>query len=116
MSRKRITAKERLHIFVENDGICHMCGGSIDAVREAWEVSHPTPLELGGADNNTNRKPAHKKCHAVQTRTIDVPRIAKARRREAIHLGAKTPTARPVFGSKASGWRKPFNGPAERRT
>ena len=53
-------------------------------------------------------------CHKPKT-AVDVGVIAKNRRREAKHLGIKH-TSRPMNGSRASGWRKPFNGPAERRT
>jgi hypothetical protein len=45
----------------------------------------------------------------------DVANIARAKRRGAKHDGYARRTSRPIPGSKASGWRKPFNGPPERR-
>lgn len=45
----------------------------------------------------------------------DVGMIAKAKRQERGHLMGRR-TSNPIPGSKASGWRKPFNRPAERRT
>lgn len=115
-ARRSISTKERLRLFALHGGLCHLCYGRIDATREAWEVSHDIPLELGGADDDANRKLAHAKCHRVQTSTIDIPRIAKAKRREARHLGAKAKSSRPMPGSKASGIRKRMDGTVERRT
>lgn len=115
-TRRSISTKERLRLFALHGGLCHLCCGRINAKREAWEVSHDIPLELGGADDDENRKLAHAKCHRVQTSTVDIPRIAKAKRREARNLGAKAKSSRPMPGSKASGWKKPFRGQPERRT
>lgn len=47
---------------------------------------------------------------------VDVAAGAKAKRMKARHLGIRKATGRPLPGTKASGWRKPFNGPPERRT
>ena len=115
MSRKSISTRERLRLFTLHNGICHLCGGKINGAREAWEVSHDIPLELCGADDDENRKPAHAKCHKVQTATIDVPRIAKAKRREAKHIGAKAPSRNPMPGNKASKWKRKISGEVVRR-
>jgi 5-methylcytosine-specific restriction protein A len=69
---------------------------------------------MGGHDEDTNRFPAHKKCHRQQTSEIDIPMIAKAKRREARHLGARV-TRNPIPGSKASGWKRKMNGEVVRR-
>jgi 5-methylcytosine-specific restriction protein A len=88
-ARKTISGKERLRLFVLHGGTCHFCKGKINAEREAWEVSHEIPLELGGADDDANRLPAHKKCHRDHTSAVDAPNIAKAKRRELKNLGIK---------------------------
>lgn len=88
-ARKPISAKERLRLFALHGGTCHLCSGKIDATREAWEVSHDIPLELGGADDDANRLLAHAKCHRRHTSTVDIPNIAKAKRREQKNLGAR---------------------------
>lgn len=88
-ARRSISAKERLRLFALHGGVCHICTGKIDATREAWEVSHDIPLELGGDDDEANRKLAHKKCHRALTAGTDIPNIAKAKRREIKNLGAK---------------------------
>ncbi len=88
--RKTISARERAKIFECHNGICHLCGGRITA-GQAWDVSHPIPLEAGGKDDDTNRFPAHRKCHAVQTATVDAPLIAKTRQQYWRHIGATQP-------------------------
>lgn len=89
MARKHLTGKERLRLFMLHGGRCHFCGGKINGKTEAWDVSHEIPLELGGADDDVNRKPAHRKCHRAHTAAVDAPDIAKARRREIKNMGAK---------------------------
>ena len=86
-ARRSLTTAARVRIFQHNDGICHMCGGRI-GVGDAWDVSHEIPLELGGADDDTNMRPAHRACHRAHTAAVDIPDIARAKRREAKHLGA----------------------------
>lgn len=88
--RKRLSTKDRVFIFELAKGVCMFCNGKIQ-VGEAWEVSHAVPLEMGGADEIQNMFPAHKKCHRRQTSEVDIPMIAKAKRRQARHLGIKKP-------------------------
>ena len=90
MKRHKLTKAERVAVFKDNGGICHICNGAI-TVGQKWEVSHPIPLEIGGADDKTNWRPAHDNCHRVETREKDIPSIAKAKRREAKHIGAVKP-------------------------
>jgi len=88
--RRNISTTERVKIFKASNGVCHMCNQPIKS-GELWEVSHEIPLELGGEDKGDNLKPAHKTCHRVQTSTVDIPAIAKAKRREAKNIGAVAP-------------------------
>jgi 5-methylcytosine-specific restriction protein A len=73
-------------------------------------VSHEIPLELGGEDDDTNAKPAHRKCHAERTAKIDIPAIAKAKRNEARHRGFKAPSRTPLPCGRGSPWRKKITG------
>lgn len=91
MTRRRVSTTDRLALFKREGGICHLCKGLIKA-GEAWDLSHEIPLALGGEDDDTNWRVAHRKCHREHTATVDVPDIAQAVRREAIHLGAKAPS------------------------
>ena len=88
MARRSLSTAKRLAVFLAHGGVCEFCMGKI-TVGQLWEISHSVPLELGGADDETNMRPAHKKCHRTHTATVDIPDIAKAKRREAKHLGAK---------------------------
>ena len=106
-SRKTISALRRLKIFESADGRCYICEQKIK-VGEAWEADHVIPFALGGADDESNMRPAHKVCHAPKT-VADVRRIAKAKRMAAKHHGIK----------KQSKWqtkfRRKFDGTVELR-
>ena len=73
--RRKMTKAKRVAVFLSANGICHICKTQIRD-GEKWEVSHPDPLNLGGADDETNMRPAHKRCHVTQTKT-DKADIAK---------------------------------------
>lgn len=107
--RQRLSTRDRVALFEEHKGRCHICGEKIHTT-QAWEVSHPIPLAAGGADEPGNRAPAHKKCHAKQTREIDQPLIAKVKRVHARHIGAVAPPARPFPGGKRDRWKKRMDG------
>lgn len=115
MIRRSLSTRERARLFNLHGGICHLCGLKIDGAREAWDISHDIPLALGGADDDENRKPAHRKCHRAHTAKVDAPRIAKARRQHARSTGAKAPSQNVIAGSKRSGWKKTFNNGWVRR-
>lgn len=95
MTRKRLSTRDRVQCFEDGNGSCHICGLPIQA-GEKWEVSHPQPLALGGEDVRANRRPAHFRCHRAWTAAEDQPRIAKAKRQHAKHIGAKAPAPRPL--------------------
>ena len=95
--RRRLSKSERFDVFVAHKGVCRLCKRSIQ-VGEAWDVEHLIPLEMGGVDDSSNFGIAHRKCHRVHTSEVDVPDIAQAKRREAAHVGAKTPSG--AFGRK----------------
>jgi len=86
-SRRSISPMRRLAIFERAGGRCHICGQKIQ-VGERWDVEHPIPIALGGADDDTNMAPAHSQCHAPKT-ADDVASISRAKRRKAKHVGIK---------------------------
>ena len=102
--RKTISVKVRVALFQKHDGVCHLCGGKIN-VGEAWEVEHVIPFAMGGDDTEDNLRPAHTKCHKVKT-VEDVGNIAKAKRREARHIGAKVSKSPMPFGRQSKFKRK----------
>jgi 5-methylcytosine-specific restriction protein A len=90
--RKRLSVADKVAIFVRHNECCHICGLSV--VGKPWEVEHIIPLALGGADDESNWAPAHKACHAPKT-AEDVADIARAKRREAKHLGIRKRSSFP---------------------
>lgn len=115
MKRRHISRRMRNLIFEDAGGICTFCREEIARETQRWEVSHDIPLELGGADDRTNMRPAHYDCHRQQTAKVDIPRIAKAKRVEAKHNGTFRPPRHVVPGSKASPWKKLLSGKVVRR-
>lgn len=113
MTRRTLSSRERLRLFQLGGGVCHLCGGKIDGTREKWEIEHVTALAMGGDDNDGNMKPAHVKCHTPKT-ADDMGRLAKAKRSESRHIGAKR-SSRPLPGSRASGWKRRLDGTWKRR-
>lgn len=105
--RKPISTIRRAAIFKAARGVCHICERRIQA-GERWEVEHRIPLALGGADDDSNRRPAHEKCHAKKTRD-DQSSIARAKRREARHTGAYR-SAHPMPGSRGTKFKKRMDG------
>ena len=114
MTRRPMTSTRRLRILEANDRVCHLCGGSIDPVRERWDVEHPQALGLGGSDDDDALRPAHVLCHKSKT-ADDQGRMAKADRQRAKHMGAQKKKSRPMDGSRESRWRKRMDGTAEPR-
>lgn len=111
--RIRLSTTRRLALFLAHGGICHICGGKI--VGKLWEVEHVIPLKTGGADDESNMRPAHKVCHAGKT-AVDLGNLAKSKRLEARRHGIRPRRSNPLPGSKASGLRKRMNGTVEKWT
>ena len=86
MARRKLTAARRLAFFRSSGEMCSLCKGKIDGTREAWEIEHTIPVEMGGKDDETNWTIVHAKCHKVKSKT-DAKNLAKAKRREARHQG-----------------------------
>jgi 5-methylcytosine-specific restriction protein A len=99
-ARVRLTVKRKAELFRDRDGICHICTGKI-SVGSAWEVEHEIPLAMGGADDETNWRLAHVKCHKRKT-AQDLATIAKSNRVRVKHRGIKRPRT-------ITRWRR-FNG------
>jgi hypothetical protein len=108
--RKHVSTRDRLRIFEKHGGVCHLCRGKIDGSREAWDVSHDIPLEIGGADDDHYRKPAHRKCHRAHTAAVDAPLIAKTKRQHARAIGAKAASRNTIPGSRGTKWKRKLNG------
>lgn len=111
MTRRSLTKLQRVRVFDESGGICHLCKAKIH-VGERWDVEHVKPLSMGGADDETNMAPAHVGCHAEKTKAEAGPR-AKADRIRARHLGIRKRSTFPC--SKDSPFKKRIDGSVVRR-
>lgn len=112
--RGRLTKKQRLAVYENNGGRCHICGQRIRG-GEAWEADHyKKAVAQGGTSNIEDFKPAHKGCHAVKTKA-DNKATNKAKRVKQKHLGIWEPKGKPMPGSKRSKWKRKMDGTIERR-
>ncbi len=106
--RKRRSAAQREAIAAAYDWTCGLCGLPIHPVQQSWHLDHEIPLADGGEDTDENLRPVHFNCHLTKTKA-DVARIAKGKRIRAKHIGSKTPSPRPLPGSKRSRWAKRYD-------
>lgn len=111
--RDRLSPKQKLQMFIAAEGICCVCLGKIDHVREAWD-EHVNPLWLNGTNDAPNRAPAHEKCAITKTGAEATLR-AKIRATAERHFGAKDTRSRPIPGSRRSPWKRNFDGTTTRR-
>jgi 5-methylcytosine-specific restriction protein A len=91
---------------------CETCGIEI---RGTPIFEHDIPDGLGGEPTLENCKVHCGLCADIKTHSEDNPRMAKADRVFKAHHGLKKRKGPPMPGSRASGWKKPMNGPAVRR-
>jgi len=89
MKRQRLSRLQRTKIYDAADGTCCICGLQIQGKR--FVVEHVKPLWLGGADDDTNRKPAHESCAIAKT-VSEAPIKAKSDRVRANYLGIRKTT------------------------
>jgi hypothetical protein len=93
---------------------CENCDIELSA-RTGIIYEHVTPDGLGGEPTLENCKVHCGLCADIKTHTEDNPAMAKADRVFKAHHGLKRRKGPPMPGSRASGWKKPMNGPAVRR-
>jgi hypothetical protein len=106
--RRKLTPHRRLKVREKTGGVCVLCDGKIDGVRERWIAEHIRALELGGADDFDNLGPAHDTCATDKTRE-DHRRPAHAKRQKIRHIGAEA-TKWPLPFGRASRWKRTLSG------
>lgn len=105
--RREFPTKVRVAAFQRSGGLCETCSGRLYVGKITYD--HILPDWLGGEPTLANCQVLCSACDKVKTRA-DVGRIAKTKRVEARHTGAKAPSRNPLPGSRRSPWRKKING------
>jgi len=108
-----VPPRVRRRVFDAYGGRCYLSGREI-LPGDIWEIEHVVAVSLGGLNVESNLAPVLVEPHKEKTRR-DVAIKAKIARQRNKHLGIKS-KKRPMFGSRASGWRKRMDGTVERRT
>lgn len=116
MTRAEFSAKTRAAAFQRCAGKCESaaCGNTLLRAGK-FAYDHIIPAALGGEATLENCQVLCLSCHGAKTGGEDIPRISKAVRQHLKHIGARAKSSRPMAGSRASGWKRGFNKPAERR-
>jgi 5-methylcytosine-specific restriction enzyme A len=95
MPRREFPRSVRVAVIkrATRDGVlyCEECG----ALAKKPEIDHRNPDGLTGEPTLANAVLLCRACHVEKTKA-DVANIAKAKRREAAHIGAKAPAAKPM--------------------
>lgn len=102
-------------IWLRCSGKCHITKKKIRP-GDKWQWEHPHALKDGGENRESNIAPALDGAHKEKTAEESSQRAVISRKRQKNNgIKAKSPW-RPLMGTKASGWKKKFDGTVERRT
>lgn len=116
--RHEFSAKTKVQAFKRCGGFCEgIVAGQRCGVRLAtgkFRYDHRIPDWMGGDNSLENCQVLGLCCDSIKT-PQDQRDIAKTKRREINHLGAKVSKGRPIMGSKRSGFRRKMNGEIVRR-
>jgi 5-methylcytosine-specific restriction protein A len=113
MSRREFPAKVKIAAFQRADGKCETCRAFLYPSKTHFD--HIVPDALGGEPTLANAQVLCGACHATKTGKHDVPAIAKAKRREAAHWGAKAPSRTPLPFGRKSPLKRKMDGSVVRR-
>lgn len=108
-----IPPRVRLRVFERYGGICFISGRTIRA-GEPWQIDHLVSLINGGEHRELNLVPVLVEPHKEKTKE-DLKEKSTVYRKKAKHLGIKLKKSKPMMGSKASGWKRGFDGQWRRR-
>lgn len=122
--RREFPTSVRREALRRSGGLCEATGGRYGLEPGArcsaplgygFEYDHELPDWYGGEPTLENCVVVCRTCHKHATHRVDAPKMAKARRSHAKHLGARAPSRNPLPGSRASKWRRKMDGTVERR-
>jgi 5-methylcytosine-specific restriction protein A len=104
--RKEFPTRVKVEAFKRAKGACEHCTRKL--LPGDVRYDHRDPDGMTGEPTLANCAVLCRSCHDLKTFSQDIPAIARAKRKEAAHLGAKPK------GRGFRGWRK-FNGEIVRR-
>lgn len=105
----------RQRIYDRDNGTCHICKLPIKP-GETWHADHVIALIEGGENRESNLQAVSDEAHAGKTKAEARVR-AKINRQRLKNAGVKSKKARPMAGSKASRFKRTFDGTVnDRRT
>jgi 5-methylcytosine-specific restriction enzyme A len=110
--RRAWSTTVRMRVLDRFERKCQLCFGEIGT--KGFDLDHAIPLAMNGEDTEANMRPLCIPCHRLKTKG-DVGDIARAKRREAKHLGGKAPSRNPIPGGRNTPWKKTFGRGAVRR-
>lgn len=100
--RGHVSQALKRRVWEAADGLCMWCDGEVPVAGPEVDYDHRIPLALGGADDETNLAPIHRRpCHKEKT-VLDVRMIAKAKRQRRL-IAERRKSKRPIQGR---GFRK----------
>lgn len=114
MSRREFDRKTKAAAFLRADGHCEKCRARLQTGR--FHYDHVIPDALGGEPVLSNCEVLCEACHGEKTASGDVPRIAKMKRQRDRHIGALTPSKKPMPFGRQSEFKRKLDGSIVRRT
>jgi 5-methylcytosine-specific restriction endonuclease McrA len=124
MSRAEFTKPTKRAALHRAGGVCEATGelyGLPAGTRCGRSLAHGVEfdhviLDANSKDNSMeNCAAVCPPCHKHKTAKHDIPVAAETLRQQDKHRGIRRRKGAPMPGSRASGWKKPMNGPAVRR-
>ena len=103
MTRREFPRAVKVAAFKRSGGNCEACTAHLYPAK--FHYDHDNPDGLTGEPTLENCVVLCLACHKVKTTTVDVPRIAKAKRNEARHIGAERPKRPWPKRTFAEQWR-----------
>lgn len=84
--RREFPKKVKVAAYERANGRCERCTAPLRA--GAVQYDHVIPDAMGGEPTLANCECVCRTCHRAKTSGTDLPQIARAKRREAKHIGA----------------------------
>src|SRR3546814_1057777 len=95
--RREFSARVRIAAYERCNGLCEDCTARL--MVGAFHYDHRVPDALGGEPTLENCRVLCRACPGSKTAGQDVPQIAKAKRQEARHIGARSEEHTPELKS-----------------